>query len=119
MGGVHMVWDQEHTPVAATDGHGPTVSGQAPAFVPAAERPDLETIVRSARRLAHQLNNDLALPAGALELVARERALPPRLRDLVLDAAASVAAAVEHVAEFQRLLHAAQSDGRAASPPHQ
>ena len=58
----------------------------------------------AARRLAHRLNNDLALPVGVLELLACHADLPAHLRALVQDARRGVAAATHQVAEFQRLL---------------
>jgi hypothetical protein len=60
--------------------------------------------VLATRRLAHHLNNDLALPVGVLELLAEHTDLPPNLRALVQDARRGVAAAARHVAEFQALL---------------
>jgi hypothetical protein len=77
---------------------------------------DHEAIAQAARRLAHRLNNDLALPAGALELLGAETDLPPRLRDLIRDAAAGIAAATSHVAEFQRLLSAQAATDTPPSP---
>jgi len=58
----------------------------------------------AAHRLAHHLNNDLALPVGVLELLAEHADLPPHLRALVHDARQGVMAAARHVDEFQRLL---------------
>jgi hypothetical protein len=61
-------------------------------------------LTQAAHRLAHRLNNDLALPVGVLELLADHADLPPHLRTLVQDARRGVADAWQHVEEFQGLL---------------
>jgi hypothetical protein len=65
-----------------------------------------QDLAEATRRLAHRLNNDLALPVGVLELLAGHADLPPHLRVLVQDARRGVAAASQHVQEFQQLLEA-------------
>ena len=59
------------------------LAGVAAAAMVGLERAQLVAVTLAARELAHVLNNDLALPVGALELLNEDPALPPHLRQIV------------------------------------
>ena len=95
------------------------LAGVAAAALVGLERAQLVAVTLAARELAHVLNNDLALPVGALELLREDPALLPHLRQIVEEAGAGLASAAGHV---RRLAagrpHPDQGDaGRAGAGP--
>ena len=61
-------------------------------------------VTLAARELAHLLNNDLAVPVGALELLVEDASLPPRLRDIVEQGRIGLNDAADHVYRLQQLV---------------
>ena len=68
------------------------------------ERAQLEAVTLAAREVAHVLNNDLALPVGAFEMLQEDPDLPPHLLDLVTGSAEGLNAAVDHVRQLQQIV---------------
>lgn len=69
----------------------------------AALRQRVETLTHAARELAHDLNNDLTMPIGALELI-RERAdLPADVQELIGAAAEDLTKVEARVRAFQQV----------------
>ncbi|MCC7372861.1 MAG: response regulator [Chloroflexi bacterium] len=68
------------------------------------ERAQLVAVALAARELAHVLNNDLALPVGALELIREDPSLEPHLRQIVDDASMGLASAAGHVRRLQQVV---------------
>ena len=67
----------------------------------------LDGVRLAAREMAHLLNNDLAVAVGLVELLQGRPDLPPRLRDLLADAAESLDAATRHIEDFQDVVRVA------------
>ena len=86
------------------------LAGIATASLVSLERAQLEAVNLAARELAHVLNNDLALPVGAFELLADDPALPPHLREIVEGSSNGLNAAVEHVRRLQQIVRVARKD---------
>jgi CheY-like chemotaxis protein/putative methionine-R-sulfoxide reductase with GAF domain len=80
------------------------LAGIAAAAEVGLERAQLLAVTLAARELAHLLNNDLAVPVGALELLAEDGALPPRLRDIVDQGRIGLNDAADHVFRLQQLI---------------
>jgi DNA-binding response OmpR family regulator len=80
------------------------LAGVAAAALVGLERAQLVAVTLAARELAHVLNNDLALPVGALELLKEDPALLPHLRQIVEEAGAGLAAAAGHVRRLQQVV---------------
>jgi CheY-like chemotaxis protein len=80
------------------------LAGVAAAAMVGLERAQLVAVTLAARELAHVLNNDLALPVGALELLREDPALLPHLRQIVDEAGTGLAAAAEHVRRLQQVV---------------
>jgi CheY-like chemotaxis protein len=80
------------------------LAGVAAAALVGLERAQLVAVTLAARELAHVLNNDLALPVGALELLREDPALLPHLRQIVDEAGAGLASAAEHVRRLQQVV---------------
>jgi signal transduction histidine kinase len=70
----------------------------------------LDGVRLAAREMAHVLNNDLAVAVGLVELLQGRPDLPPRLRDLLADAADSLDAATRHIEDFQDVVRVAVKD---------
>jgi len=70
----------------------------------------LDGVRLAAREMAHLLNNDLAVAVGLVELLQGRSELPPRLRDLLGDAAESLDAATRHIEDFQDVVRVAVKD---------
>jgi len=68
------------------------------------KRAQLLAVTLAARELAHLLNNDLAVPVGALDLLCEDASLPPRLRDIVEQGRIGLNDAAEHVFRLQQLI---------------
>ncbi len=64
----------------------------------------LEGVTYTAREMAHYLNNELTVVAGALEVVQQQSQLPPEVRRLVDAADEQLGAAVRHLAQLQRVV---------------
>ena len=64
----------------------------------------LDGVRLAAREMAHLLNNDLAVPVGALDLLCEDASLPPRLRDIVEQGRGGLNDAAEHVFRLQQLI---------------
>lgn len=60
-------------------------------------------VMLAAREMAHRLNNHLTLGVGALELALADPDLPPRLRDLFLQAQEGLDRACHDLAKLQRV----------------
>ena len=86
------------------------LAGIAVAALVGLERAQLEAITLAARELAHVLNNDLALPVGAFEMLRDDPDLPDHLRDLVDGSAEGLNAAVEHVRRLQQVIRFERKD---------
>ncbi|MFN8636788.1 MAG: response regulator [Chloroflexota bacterium] len=80
------------------------LAGVAAAALVGLERAQLVAVTLAARELAHVLNNDLALPVGALELLREDPGLLPHLRQIVEEAGAGLAAAAGHVRRLQQVV---------------
>jgi CheY-like chemotaxis protein len=80
------------------------LAGVAAAALVGLERAQLVAVALAARELAHVLNNDLALPVGALELLKEDPVLPLHLRQIVDEAGAGLAAAAGHVRRLQQVI---------------
>jgi CheY-like chemotaxis protein len=80
------------------------LAGVAAASLVGLERAQLVAVTLAARELAHVLNNDLALPVGALELLREDPALLPHLREIVEEAGAGLASAAGHVRRLQQVV---------------
>jgi GAF domain-containing protein len=80
------------------------LAGVAAAALVGLERAQLVAVTLAARELAHVLNNDLALPVGALELLKEDPALLPHLRQIVEEAGAGLASAAGHVRRLQQVI---------------
>jgi CheY-like chemotaxis protein len=86
------------------------LAGVAAAALVGLERAQLVAVTLAARELAHVLNNDLALPVGALELMKEDPALLPHLREIVEEAGAGLASAAGHVRRLQQVVRIATKD---------
>ncbi len=64
----------------------------------------LEGITLAAREMAHLLNNALATPVGAIDLLREQATIPAHLRVLIDEAAASLADAQQRILQFQRVV---------------
>ena len=80
------------------------LAGVAAAALVGLERAQLVAVALAARELAHVLNNDLALPVGALELLKEDPTLPLHLSQLVEEAGAGLASAAGHVRRLQQVV---------------
>ena len=80
------------------------LAGVAAAALVGLERAQLVAVTLAARELAHVLNNDLALPVGALELLKEDPGLEPHLREIVEEAGAGLASAAGHVRRLQKVV---------------
>jgi CheY-like chemotaxis protein len=80
------------------------LAGVAAAALVGLERAQLVAVTLAARELAHVLNNDLALPVGAIELLRDDPALPPHLRQIVEEAGIGLASAADHVRRLQHVV---------------
>lgn len=80
------------------------LAGIAAAAEVGLERAQLLAVTLAARELAHLLNNDLAVPVGALELLREDGSLPPQLREIVEQGQLSLLSAAEHVHRLQQLV---------------
>jgi signal transduction histidine kinase len=70
----------------------------------------LDGVRLAAREMAHLLNNDLAVAVGLVELLQGRTDMPPRLRELLSDAAESLEAAAQHIDDFQDVVRVAVKD---------
>jgi signal transduction histidine kinase len=70
----------------------------------------LDGVRLAAREMAHLLNNDLAVAVGLVELLQGRSDLPPRLRELLTDAADSLDSAARHIEGFQDVVRVAVKD---------
>jgi CheY-like chemotaxis protein len=80
------------------------LAGVAAASLVGLERAQLVAVTLAARELAHVLNNDLALPVGALELLKEDPGLLPHLRQIVEEAGDGLASAAGHVRRLQQVV---------------
>jgi GAF domain-containing protein len=80
------------------------LAGVAAAALVGLERAQLVAVTLAARELAHVLNNDLALPVGALELLREDPTLPPHLCQIVDEAGAGLQSAAGHVRRLQQVV---------------
>jgi CheY-like chemotaxis protein len=80
------------------------LAGVAAAALVGLERAQLVAVTLAARELAHVLNNDLALPVGAMELLREDPDLVPHLRQIVEEASAGLASAASHVRRLQQVV---------------
>jgi DNA-binding response OmpR family regulator len=80
------------------------LAGIAAAAEVGLERAQLVAVTLAARELAHLLNNDLAVPVGALELLREDGSLPLQLREIVEQGRLSLLSAAEHVHRLQQLV---------------
>jgi CheY-like chemotaxis protein len=80
------------------------LAGVAASALVGLERAQLVAVTLAARELAHVLNNDLALPVGALELLREDPALPPHLGEIVDEAGAGLQSAAGHVRRLQQVV---------------
>lgn len=80
------------------------LAGVTAAALVGLERAQLEAVTLAAREVAHVLNNDLALPVGAFEMLQDDPALPAHLHDLVEGSAEGLNAAVDHVRRLQQIV---------------
>jgi CheY-like chemotaxis protein len=80
------------------------LAGVAAAALVGLERAQLVAVTLAARELAHVLNNDLALPVGAMELLREDPALLPHLRQIVEEASLGLASAASHVRQLQQVV---------------
>jgi len=80
------------------------LAGVAAAALVGLERAQLLAVALAARELAHVLNNDLALPVGAMELLREDPALLPHLRQIVEEASLGLASAAGHVRRLQQVV---------------
>jgi PAS domain S-box-containing protein len=67
----------------------------------------LDGIRLAAREIGHLLNNDLAQPVVALDVLRRHRAVPAEMRPMIDDAVAGLTAAREHVHQLQQVVRVA------------
>ena len=86
------------------------LAGVAAAALVGLERAQLVAVTLAARELAHVLNNDLALPVGALELLREDPALVPHLRQIVEEAGVGLASAAGHVRRLQQVVRIQTKD---------
>jgi GAF domain-containing protein len=86
------------------------LAGVAAAALVGLERAQLVAVTLAARELAHVLNNDLALPVGALELLREDPDLVPHLRQIVEDAGTGLASAAGHVRRLQQVVRIQTKD---------
>jgi GAF domain-containing protein len=86
------------------------LAGVAAAALVGQERAQLVAVTLAARELAHVLNNDLALPVGALELLREDPDLVPHLRQIVEDAGTGLASAAGHVRRLQQVVRIQTKD---------
>lgn len=68
------------------------------------ERAQLLAVTMAARELAHVLNNDLAVPVGALEILRADENLPEPIRQIVEQAGQHLASAAGHVRRLQQVI---------------
>ena len=80
------------------------LAGVAAAALVGLERAQLVAVALAARELAHVLNNDLALPVGAMELLREDPTLLPHLRQIVEEASSGLASAAGHVRRLQQVV---------------
>jgi CheY-like chemotaxis protein len=80
------------------------LAGVAASALVGLERAQLVAVTLAARELAHVLNNDLALPVGALELLREDPTLPPHLGQIVDEAGAGLQSAAGHVRRLQQVV---------------
>jgi CheY-like chemotaxis protein len=80
------------------------LAGVAAAALVGLERAQLVAVTLAARELAHVLNNDLALPVGALELLKEDPTLPAHLSQIVEEAGAGLQSAAGHVRRLQQVV---------------
>jgi CheY-like chemotaxis protein len=80
------------------------LAGVAASALVGLERAQLVAVALAARELAHVLNNDLALPVGALELLREDPTLPPHLGQIVDEAGAGLQSAASHVRRLQQVV---------------
>jgi len=86
------------------------LAGVAAAAFVGLERAQLVAVTLAARELAHVLNNDLALPVGALELLREDPGLLPHLRQIVEEAGVGLSSAAEHVRRLQQVVRIQTKD---------
>ena len=86
------------------------LAGVAAAALVGLERAQLVAVTLAARELAHVLNNDLALPVGAMELLKEDPALPAHLGQIVDEAGAGLASAAGHVRRLQQVVRIQTKD---------
>ena len=79
------------------------LAGIAAAQLVGLERANLLASTLAAREVAHRLNNNLAIVAGAVELVRSQAHLPPGLDDLLGEALAELEKSAGWVARLQQL----------------
>jgi CheY-like chemotaxis protein len=80
------------------------LAGVAASALVGLERAQLVAVAMAARELAHVLNNDLALPVGAMELLREDPSLVPHLRQIVEEASIGLASAAGHVRRLQQVV---------------
>jgi DNA-binding response OmpR family regulator len=86
------------------------LAGVAAAAFVGLERAQLVAVTLAARELAHVLNNDLALPVGAMELLREDSELVPHLREIVEEASVGLSAAADHVRRLQQVIRIQTKD---------
>jgi CheY-like chemotaxis protein len=86
------------------------LAGVGAAALVGLERAQLVAVTLAARELAHVLNNDMALPVGALELLREDPDLVPHLRQIVEEAGAGLASAAGHVRRLQQVVRIQTKD---------
>jgi PAS domain S-box-containing protein len=70
----------------------------------------LEGVTLAAREMAHLLNNALATPMAAIDLLKEQAALPPHLRGLLDQAASSLRDARQSIRQFQQVVRVETKD---------
>ncbi|MGE3268071.1 MAG: response regulator [Chloroflexota bacterium] len=86
------------------------LAGVAAAALVGLERAQLVAVALAARELAHVLNNDLALPVGAMELLREDPSLQEHLRQIVEEASIGLASAAGHVRRLQQVVRIQTKD---------
>jgi GAF domain-containing protein len=79
------------------------LAGMVAAALVGIERAQLMAVTITARELAHQVNNALALVVGTLELLSVRGELPAELAEMVRGSHARIDGVTEHLRQLQRL----------------
>ena len=78
------------------------IDGQPDGARPNDPATELTRFALEVRRVAHQLNNALALPVGVVELIQAQPGLRPRLAELAAEAGVALGEAAALVDQLQR-----------------